>query len=143
MPTGNISHFSKPEEFDNVDQILKGASATDVFWVPGEHDAPNDDGKSYLERYRNNGKGAGWCSFDKKGVHFVGLVNGMNLNAGGLGTLGHEQLQRIEDDVKHNWRRRSGFVRARATRSWCIGLVQMLMEDLNCTECYELPYYFC
>ena len=88
MPTGNISHLWKPEEFDNVDQILKGASAKDVFLVPGEHAVLNDDGKSYRERYRNNGKGAGWCSFDKKGVHFVGLVNGMNLNAGGLGTLG-------------------------------------------------------
>ena len=27
---------------------------------------------------------------DKKGVHFIGLVNVMNLKAGGLGTLGHE-----------------------------------------------------
>ena len=101
LHTGDISHLSKPEDFDNVDQILKGASAKDVFFVPGEHDVLNNDGKSYLERYGKNAKGAGWYSFDKKGVHFIGLVNVMNLKAGGLGTLGHEQLEWIEDDVEH------------------------------------------
>ena len=44
---------------------------------------------------------AGWYSFDKKGVHFIGLVNVLNLKAGGLGTLGHEQLEWMERDVKH------------------------------------------
>ena len=101
LHTGDISHLSKPEEFDTVDQILKGASAKDVFFVPGEHDMLNDDGKQYLERYGKGSKGAGWYSFDKKGVHFIGLVNVLNLNAGGLGTLGAEQLEWMENDVKH------------------------------------------
>ena len=101
LHTGDISHLSKPEEFDTVDQILKSASAKDVFFVPGEHDVLNDDGKQYLERYGKDTKGAGWYSFDKKGVHFIGLVNVLNLKAGGLGTLGHEQLEWMEDDVKH------------------------------------------
>jgi Icc protein len=101
LHTGDISHLSKPEEFDTVDQILKSASAKDVFFVPGEHDVLNDDGKQYLERYGKNTKGAGWYSFDKKGVHFIGLVNVLNLKAGGLGTLGSEQLEWMEDDVKH------------------------------------------
>ncbi len=101
LHTGDITHLSKPEEFDNVDQILKGVNAKDVFYVPGEHDMLNDDGKSCLERYGKNAKGAGWHSFDKKGVHFIGLVNVVNLKAGGLGTLGHEQLEWMEDDVKH------------------------------------------
>src|SRR5262245_59889691 len=35
LHTGDISHLSKPEEFDTVDQILKSASAKDVFFVPG------------------------------------------------------------------------------------------------------------
>ncbi len=99
--TGDISHLSHPEEFDNVDQILKSASAKEVFFVPGEHDVLEDNGKSYLDRYGKNAKGAGWYSFDKKGVHFIGLVNVMNLKAGGLGSLGAEQLQWMEDDVKH------------------------------------------
>src|SRR5246127_2992817 len=101
LHTGDISHLSKPEEFDTVDQILKGAKPKDVFYVPGEHDVLNDDGKAYLERYGKNAKGSGWYSFDKKGVHFIGLVNVMNLKAGGLGSLGGEQLEWMEKDVKH------------------------------------------
>jgi 3',5'-cyclic-AMP phosphodiesterase len=99
LHTGDISHLSKPEEFDNVDQILK-STGKEVFFVPGEHDVLNDDGKQFLERYGKAAKGNGWYSFDKKGVHFVGLVNVMNLKAGGLGTLGHEQLEWLEDYVK-------------------------------------------
>jgi 3',5'-cyclic AMP phosphodiesterase CpdA len=101
LHTGDISHLSKPEEFDTVDQILKGASARDVFFVPGEHDVLDDDGSQYLERYGKGAKGAGWYSFDKKGVHFIGLVNVLNLKAGGLGTLGAEQLAWLQDDVVH------------------------------------------
>jgi 3',5'-cyclic AMP phosphodiesterase CpdA len=101
LHTGDISHLSKPEEFDTVDQILKSAIPKNVFYVPGEHDVLNDDGKQFLERYGKGSKGAGWYSFDKKGVHFVGLVNVINLKAGGLGTLGHDQLEWLEDDVKH------------------------------------------
>jgi 3',5'-cyclic AMP phosphodiesterase CpdA len=101
LHTGDITHLSKPEEFDGVDQLLKGASAKDVFYVPGEHDVIGDDGKQYLERYGKNAKGAGWYSFDQKGVHFIGLVNVMNLKAGGLGSLGDEQLEWMENDVKH------------------------------------------
>ena len=97
LHTGDISHLSKPEEFDTVDQMLKSASAKDVFFVPGEHDMLNDDGKQYLERYGKGTKGAGWYSFDKKGVHFIGLVNVLNLKAGGLGTLGPEQLEWMEN----------------------------------------------
>jgi 3',5'-cyclic AMP phosphodiesterase CpdA len=101
LHTGDISHLSKPEEFDAVEQILKSAKPKDVFYVPGEHDVLNDDGKQFLERYGKGSKGMGWRSFDKKGTHFIGLVNVLNLKAGGLGALGHEQLEWLEDDVKH------------------------------------------
>ncbi len=100
LHTGDISHLSNPEEFDTVDQILK-ATNKEVFFVPGEHDVLNDDGKMFRERYAKNAKGSGWYSFDKNGVHFIGLVNVMNLKAGGLGTLGNDQLEWLEDDVKH------------------------------------------
>ena len=88
LHTGDISHLSKPEEFDTVDQILKAAAAKDVFFVPGEHDMLNDDGKQYLERYGKGSKGAGWYSFDKKGVHFIGLVNVLNSEGGRTGHAG-------------------------------------------------------
>jgi hypothetical protein len=100
LHTGDISHLSKPSEFDNVDQILK-ATNKEIFFVPGEHDVLNDEGVMFRERYGKNSKGQGWYSFDKNGVHFIGLVNVMNLKAGGLGTLGNEQLEWMEDDVKH------------------------------------------
>jgi 3',5'-cyclic AMP phosphodiesterase CpdA len=84
-----------------VDQLLKSAKVKDTFFVPGEHDVLNDEGKQYRERYGKGTQGAGWYSFDKNGVHFIGLVNVMNLKAGGLGSLGNEQLEWMEDDVKH------------------------------------------
>jgi len=99
LHTGDISHLSKPEEFDAVDQILKD-TGKEVFFVPGEHDVLNDDGQQFRDRYGKGSSGAGWRSFDKKGVHFIGLVNVMNLKAGGLGTLGAEQLEWLENDLK-------------------------------------------
>jgi 3',5'-cyclic AMP phosphodiesterase CpdA len=99
LHTGDISHLSKPEEFDAVDQILKD-TGKEVFFVPGEHDVLNDDGQQFRDRYGKGSQGAGWRSFDKNGVHFIGLVNVMNLKAGGLGTLGAEQLEWLEKDVK-------------------------------------------
>jgi 3',5'-cyclic AMP phosphodiesterase CpdA len=59
-----------------------------------------DNGEQYLQRYGKGTKGSGWYSFDQKGVHFVGLVNVANLKAGGMGSLGHEQLEWLEDDLK-------------------------------------------
>ncbi len=100
LHTGDITHLSKPTEFDTVDQVLKSAKANQVFYVPGEHDVLEDDGKQYLERYGKGTKGGGWYSFDHQGVHFIGLVNVLNLKAGGLGTLGSEQLEWLEHDVK-------------------------------------------
>jgi 3',5'-cyclic-AMP phosphodiesterase len=100
LHTGDISHLSRPEEFDTVEQILKSTSVKDVFYVPGEHDVTDGDGKQYLERYGKTAQGNGWYSFDKKGVHFAGLVNVMNLRAGGLGSLGGEQLEWLKKDLE-------------------------------------------
>jgi len=72
-----------------------------VHYVPGEHDLVDETpGKSYLERYGKNTKGAGWYSFDQNGVHFIALVNVVNLQAGAMGMLGAEQLAWLADDVK-------------------------------------------
>jgi hypothetical protein len=56
--------------------------------------------KLYREHYGRGTKGAGWYSFDANGVHFVGLVNVVDLKAGGLGTLGSAQLEWLENDLK-------------------------------------------
>ena len=101
LHTGDISHLSKPGEFDTVEQMLKGLKGGDHFFVPGEHDVLYDDGQSFRERFAKGTQGSGWYSFDKGGAHFIGLVNVMNLKAGGLGSLGAEQLEWLENDVKH------------------------------------------
>lgn len=97
--TGDISHLSKPVEFDDADKIISQARL-DVHYVPGEHDILDEGAKLYLDRYGRGSKGDGWYSFDAGGVHFVGLVNVKNLQGGGMGNLGDEQLAWLEDDLK-------------------------------------------
>jgi 3',5'-cyclic AMP phosphodiesterase CpdA len=97
--TGDITHLSKPAEFDDADRIISQARL-DVHYVPGEHDILDDGVKLYRERYGRGAKGAGWYSFDANGVHFIGLVNVVDLKAGGLGNLGNEQLEWLESDLK-------------------------------------------
>jgi Icc protein len=97
--TGDLSHLSKPTEFDTLDQVLRSSKSGKTFFVPGEHDMLVDNGQQYLERYGKGTKGAGWFSFDHKGVHFIGLVNVVDLKAGGLGTLGAEQLTWLQKDL--------------------------------------------
>jgi Icc protein len=101
LHTGDISQLSKPSEFDTAEQVLKGANAEKIFYVPGEHDVLTDDGKQYMDRFGQGTQGKGYYSFDYKGAHFIGLVNVLNLKAGGLGSLGNEQLEWLERDLKH------------------------------------------
>jgi Icc protein len=91
--TGDLTHTSKPEEFDTLDEVLKSAKTKQVYFVPGEHDTSVDDGKLYQERY-----GKRWYSFNHKDVHFIGLSNVMAIE--GLGKLGEEQLKWLADDLK-------------------------------------------
>jgi len=100
LHTGDLTHLAKPDEFDTVSQIVKTAKTGQTFYVPGEHDVFTDDGKLYQERYGKGTKGTGWHSFNHKGVHFLGLVNVANLNPGGLGVLGQEQLDWLGRDVQ-------------------------------------------
>ena len=98
--TGDITHLSKPAEFDNADKVY-GEAGVQIHYVPGEHDMIDEgQGKAYLERYGKGSKGAGWYSFDDHGVHFIGLVNVVDLKAGGLGNFGAEQLAWLEADLK-------------------------------------------
>jgi 3',5'-cyclic AMP phosphodiesterase CpdA len=100
LHTGDLSHLSKPAEFDTLDQVLKSSRQKQIFYVPGEHDVSLDNGRQFLDRYGKGTRGSGWQSFDHKGVHFVGLVNVLNFKPGGLGVLGAEQLEWLEEDLK-------------------------------------------
>jgi len=97
--TGDITHLSKVAEFDDAEKIISQAKL-DVHYVPGEHDIIDEEVKLYKERYGKGSKGDGWYSLDAGGVHFVGLVNVKNLKAGGMGSLGEDQLKWLADDLK-------------------------------------------
>jgi 3',5'-cyclic AMP phosphodiesterase CpdA len=97
--TGDITHLSKPAEFDTAAQIIDGAGL-DVHYVPGEHDVLVDEGAPYFERFAKSNGGTKWYSFDQGGVHFIGLVNVIDLKGGGLGFLGDAQLDWLRRDLE-------------------------------------------
>ena len=99
LHTGDLSHLSEAEEFDALEQNLKQIKTSHIFYVPGEHDVLSDNGAQYRERFGKNTLGSGWYSFDKNGVHFIGLVNVVNTHEGGLGVLGTEQLDWLKKDL--------------------------------------------
>ncbi len=99
LHTGDLSHLSQADEFDTVEQLLKGAKASKVFYVPGEHDILSDNGTQYLARFGKGTQGQGWYSFDQKGVHFIGLVNVFGKAEQSLGILGQDQLDWLKQDL--------------------------------------------
>ena len=103
LHTGDITQLARPGEFDAARQIISGARTETgrTFYVPGEHDVLGDNGAEYLRRHGRETRGGGWHSFDYQGVHFIGLVNVLDLRPGGLGNLGREQLEWLERDVRH------------------------------------------
>jgi 3',5'-cyclic-AMP phosphodiesterase len=97
--TGDITHLSKDEQFDDAKQILSGLD-TPIFYVPGEHDFLDEgQGKTFLTHHGQGTKGTGWYSFDHKGVHFVGLNNVANLKPGGMAHIGDDQLAWLKSDL--------------------------------------------
>jgi len=95
--TGDLTHLSKPEQFDTLAEVMKGAKAKQTLYVPGEHDVIGDNGKEFFRRFGIGN--AGWYSYDFGGAHFVALINVLNLQAGGLGRLGADQLAWLKQDL--------------------------------------------
>ncbi len=98
--TGDITHLSKPQEFDAAAQLMSGLSITELHTVPGEHDVTDGMGTEYFSRFGQASANKGYYSFDHSGVHFVALVNVMNFKPNGLGGFGDEQLEWLEQDLK-------------------------------------------
>ena len=100
LHTGDIAHLAKREEFDDAAQLI-GEAKLDVHYAPGEHDIVDPASRdAYLERFGKGATGGGWYAFDHNGVHFVSLVNVVDLKKNGLGSLGPEQLAWLENDLK-------------------------------------------
>lgn len=99
LHTGDLTHLSKPEEFDTLSGLMQEARVGRTFYVPGEHDVIGDNGAEFFRRFGERQQAGGWYSFDQGGVHFVGLINVLNLRAGGLGSLGADQLAWLKNDL--------------------------------------------
>ncbi len=100
LHTGDVTHLAKAEEFDDAHQLI-GEAGLDTHYAPGEHDILDPATKSaYLERFGKGATGGGWYAFDHNGVHFVSLVNVVDLGKNGLGALGGEQLAWLDNDLR-------------------------------------------
>jgi len=97
--TGDITHLSRPEQFDTARQILSKLTVNELHTVPGEHDVADAAQSEYFKRFGALSANKGYYSFDHSGVHFVALVNVLNFKPGGLGALGDEQLKWIAADL--------------------------------------------
>jgi 3',5'-cyclic AMP phosphodiesterase CpdA len=98
--TGDITHLSKPAEFDLAAQLLGRLRTSEIHTVPGEHDTADSTVTEYFSRFGKASDNRGYYSFDHAGVHFIGLINVLQFKAGGLGTLGDEQLAWVAADLK-------------------------------------------
>ncbi len=99
--TGDITHLSKPAEFDLAQQMLGQLRTTEMHTVPGEHDTSDPAVTEYFNRFGKASNNRGYYSFDHAGVHFIALINVLEFKAGGLGTLGPDQLAWVAADLKH------------------------------------------
>jgi len=98
--TGDITHLSKPAEFDLAQQLLSQLRTPEMHTVPGEHDTTDPAASEYFSRFGKASGNKGYYSFEHAGVHFVALVNVLQFKPGGLGTLGAEQLAWLTADLK-------------------------------------------
>ncbi|APA77619.1 metallophosphoesterase [Mycobacterium avium subsp. hominissuis] len=95
--TGDLTHLSAPEQFDQAKQMMSALKTPHVFAVPGEHDSVDDAGQKYRSVFGAGSAGDGWYSLDVAGVHLIALVNTLNLRK--LGHLGVDQLEFVKKDV--------------------------------------------
>ena len=98
--TGDITHLSKASEFDAAQQMMSKLRTTELHTVPGEHDTTDATVTEYFNRFGKASNNKGYYSFDHAGVHFIALINVLQFKAGGLGTLGTEQLAWVTQDLK-------------------------------------------
>ena len=98
--TGDITHLSKPAEFDTAAQLLSTLRVTELHTTPGEHDVADAAVTEYFNRYGKASNNRGYYSFDHHGVHFIGLINVLNFKPNNLAALGTEQLEWLEADLK-------------------------------------------
>lgn len=93
--TGDLTHLSKPAQFDTVKSML-GTLKAPLVAMPGEHDVIGG-ADAYNAAFGTKDAPNGWRSFDRNGVHFVVLVNVFNFEIDGK--LGQDQIDWVSKDL--------------------------------------------
>jgi Icc protein len=93
--TGDVTHLSKPAQFDAAKQVLSTLKAP-LIVLPGEHDVIGSP-RGFFDAFARPEAPNGWFSFDQGGVHFLSLVNVFNFEVDGK--LGNDQLDFVEKDL--------------------------------------------
>src|SRR6201997_3029081 len=68
--TGDITHLSKPAEFDPAQQSLERPRTSELHTIPGKHDTTDAGQSEYFSRFGKASNNKGYYSFDHAGVHF-------------------------------------------------------------------------
>ncbi len=95
--TGDVTHLSKPEQFQTAKGILSMLRAP-LIVLPGEHDFIGSDHQRFFEMFPADDKKSMWRSWDHNGVHYVVLINVFNFEK--LGLIGNDQLTWLEQDLR-------------------------------------------
>jgi 3',5'-cyclic-AMP phosphodiesterase len=95
--TGDITHLSTPQQFDDARAILSRLRAPLVA-LPGEHDVVGNDFDAYRRNFKiPQAATGGWASWNGNGVHYVALLNVFNFER--MGLLGTDQLDWLAKDL--------------------------------------------
>ena len=96
--TGDVTHLSKAQEFDDARAMLSALRAP-LVTLPGEHDVIGVEGpKRFAASFaRKDAAGRGWSAWDQGGIHFVSLINVGEGET--MGQLGDEQIGWLKNDL--------------------------------------------
>ena len=94
--TGDLSHVAdddgeRKKRLSQFRDIISQLKLKNIRFMPGEHDAGLDEGKTYKELF-----GESHYTFDHKGVHFIVLDNVSDSTS----TIGEDQLEWLSADLK-------------------------------------------
>jgi 3',5'-cyclic AMP phosphodiesterase CpdA len=93
--TGDVTHLSKPEQFETARSLLSTLRAPLVV-LPGEHDVIGTQTR-FFDAFPSPRGAAGWHSWNERGVHYVVLINVFDFEK--MGVLGSEQLSWLQRDL--------------------------------------------
>jgi len=93
LHTGDITHLSKPEEFDLAQSMLARLRTSELHTTPGEHDTADATVTEYFNRFGKASANRGYYSFDHAGVHFVSLINVLHATRAPQGSCGGTRLE--------------------------------------------------